>query len=40
MDDKVVDGASGAAFLADLKSVLEDPESLRSERDAPGGDGR
>ena len=27
-DHKVVDGAAGAAFLADLKSVLENPASL------------
>jgi len=27
-DHKVVDGAVGAAFLSDLRSVLEDPASL------------
>jgi pyruvate dehydrogenase E2 component (dihydrolipoamide acetyltransferase) len=39
-DHRVIDGATGAAFLAELKALLENPAALRGPQDNSGQAGR
>ena len=36
IDHQVLDGASGAAFLADLKTLVEEPMRMVRDRTPPG----